>query len=233
MSDAVLMILTSQASLGGTGYRTGSWLEELAAPYYACRDAGLRVDFASIAGGVAPVDPLSEEPAALFDAGKRFLADSAACESLLHTAAVASKQAADYAAVFCVGGSGTAWDFPRNVHLTRLIEDMNTRGALIAAVCHGVLALCAARAPDGLELVKGRKVTGLSVCEDQAAGLAPILPVLPEVLLKKSGAIYLAAAPFQAHVVCDGNLLTGQNPASALPLAQALVRRLTPAANAV
>ena len=46
----------------------------------------------------AAIDPLSEEPAALFDAGKRFLADRAACELLLHTAAVSSRQAADYAA---------------------------------------------------------------------------------------------------------------------------------------
>jgi putative intracellular protease/amidase len=112
------------------------------------------------------------------------------------------------------------------VDIKRIVEAMNVRRALIAGVCHGVLGLLSAEAEDGLTLLKGRKATGISNAEDELAGVAQIVPLLPEDHLKKAGAIYVAAAPFAANVVSDGHVLTGQNPASALPLAQAIVRRL-------
>jgi hypothetical protein len=37
----VLMVITSHDQLGNTGRKTGFWLEELAAPYYVFRDAGV------------------------------------------------------------------------------------------------------------------------------------------------------------------------------------------------
>jgi len=226
MSNAVLMILTSHSQLGNSGNRTGSWLEELAAPYYSFMDAGLRADLVSIDGGAAPLDPESLEAAWITEAGTRFLADPAAMDKLRTTRAIAATMAAGYAAIFFVGGSGTAWDFPANAHTRRLVEELNGRGALIAGVCHGVLGLITAQAPDGLTILKARRVTGISNREDELAGVAQIVPLLPEEHLKKAGAIFLAAAPFEAHVVVDGNVMTGQNPASALPLARAMVRRL-------
>ncbi len=226
MTGSVLMVLTSHQHLGNTGVLTGSWLEELAAPYYTFLDAGLAVELLSIAGGSAPIDPLSSKADWLLDAGIRFLADSHAQEKLRSTAAVSTMCADSCDAIFFVGGSGTAWDFPLNADIKRLVEAMNRRRALIAGVCHGVLGLIAAEAEDGLSLLKGRRVTGISNREDELAGVAQVVPLLPEEHLKKVGAIYLAAAPFEANVVTDGHIITGQNPASAQPLAQAIVRRL-------
>ena len=60
----ILVVLTSHDQLGDTGRKTGFWLEELAAPYYAFRDAGADVVLASPKGGQAPVDP--QEPRAGF-----------------------------------------------------------------------------------------------------------------------------------------------------------------------
>ncbi len=226
MTSAVLMVLTSHQQLGNTGSLTGSWLEELAAPYYTFLEAGLTVDLVSIAGGAAPMDPLSCNSDWLLDAGMRFLNDPIAQEKLNTTAAISTAHDTGYDAIFFVGGSGTVWDFPNNAHIKRLVEAMNARRALIAGVCHGVLALISAQAEDGLTLLKGRKATGISNQEDELAGVAQVVPLLPEEHLKKAGAIYLAAAPFEANVVSDGHVLTGQNPASALPLAQTIVRRL-------
>jgi putative intracellular protease/amidase len=227
MTHSVLMILTSHEQLGNTGSRTGSWLEELAAPYYTFLDAGLQVDFTSIAGGAAPIDPMSREDAWVTAAGKRFLADPQAMQKLRQTQPISAMQGEGYRALFLVGGSGTAWDFPQNADVKRLVEDLHARGKIVAGVCHGVLGLADAVGPDGLTLLKGRKATGISNREDELAGVAPIVPVLPEERLKKAGAIYIAAAPFEAHVVSDGSVFTGQNPASARPLAEAIVLRLS------
>ena len=51
MKSRILVVLTSHAELGDTGRRTGFWLEELATPYYAFRDAGAAVTLASPKGG--------------------------------------------------------------------------------------------------------------------------------------------------------------------------------------
>lgn len=229
----VLMVLTSHAQLGNTGDPTGSWLEELATPYFAFIDAGLQVQLASISGGSAPLDPASLEAPWISPAGARFIAEAAS--SLTTTRRVSECESDQYSAIFLVGGSGAVWDFPSDPALKRLIERMHTSGALICGICHGVVALAEATGPDGLHIVKGRRVTGISVQEEELAGLTEILPVLPEQRLKKAGSIYLAAAPFSPNVVAHGNLLTGQNPASAAPLAKAIVleiARRTPAASA-
>jgi hypothetical protein len=39
----VLMVITSHDQLGNTGRKTGFWLEELAAPYYVFKDAGIDI----------------------------------------------------------------------------------------------------------------------------------------------------------------------------------------------
>lgn len=226
MVDSILMILTSHGQLGNSGRRTGSWLEEFAAPYYRFVDAGFRVELASVAGGCAPIDPMSVEEAWLQSAGRRFRSDGDAQHEIANTKALELVGAADYSAAVLVGGSGTAWDFPNNGDIKRLIERLNARGAIVAGVCHGVLGLADAIGLDGLHLLKGRRATGISNREDELAGIAPFVPVLPEERLRKAGAIYVAAAPFQANVITDGNIVTGQNPASALPMAEAIVSRL-------
>ena len=146
---------------------------------------------------------------------------------LEHSGKIEAVDASTRDAIFLVGGAGTAWDFPRSEDLRLLVERMDRKGGVVAGVCHGVLGLTAARRADGQPLVAGRKVTGVSNEEEKIVGYENVVPVLPEKRMNELGALYSsAAAPFGAHVVRDGNLVTGQNPASAGPLAEAIIGML-------
>ncbi|HEY8353008.1 MAG TPA: type 1 glutamine amidotransferase domain-containing protein, partial [Sphingomonadales bacterium] len=116
MAKRVLFALTSQTDMGG-GAKTGSWLEELAASYYTLVDKGVAVDLASVNGGDAPIDPASLEEPWITDNGRRFLKDDAAMAKLRNSLKLSDVKAADYDAVYMIGGAGTAWDFPDNAAL--------------------------------------------------------------------------------------------------------------------
>jgi putative intracellular protease/amidase len=129
-------------------------------------------------------------------------------------------------AIYLVGGAGAAYDFPNQGALGALVSSVFARGAPVAAVCHGVLGLVGAKDGSGAQLVAKRKVTGVSNAEETTVQYDKVLPILPEPTLTKLGGVYSAAQPFGEHVVRDGNLLTGQNPASAEPLAREVLRSL-------
>jgi len=222
----ILMVLTSHGQLGETGKRTGLWLEELAAPYYLFRNAGAEVTLASPAGGQVPTDPSSEQPDKQTEATRRFRADAAAMQALASTYKLADVDPEAFDAVFYAGGHGPLWDLAGNDDSLRLIERMYADGKPVAAVCHGVAALRDARGPFGLPLVRGKAVTGFSDSEERAAGLAEAVPFLVEAALKEAGGNYSKAADWQAHVVTSGNLITGQNPASSVGAAKAVLEQL-------
>lgn len=224
MSKNVLMIVTSLSRIAASGAPTGIWLEELAAAYNLFRDAGCRVKMLSIAGGAAPLDPASLAAPWITDSGRRFLSDSTAMAQLGATASVAQAPQSGIDVLYLVGGAGTAWDFPDNEALAALVERVDRAGGIVSAICHGVLGLAKARTADGRAFVAGRRVTGVSNAEEKVVGLDKIVPLLPEDTMRRLGAHYSCATePFGAHVVGDGRLLTGQNPASAGPLATAIL----------
>lgn len=227
MSDSVLFVLTSHADLGDTGQKTGTWLEELAAAYFVMVDAGYDVELASVRGGEAPLDPASLDDPWLTDAGRRFQADAKATAALAATARLADVLPDAFDAIYYVGGAGAAWDFPNDANVRRLAEAVDRAGGLVSAVCHGVLGLTSALTVDGKPLVAGREVTGVSNQEEELTTFDKVVPVLPESRLVELGGIYgCAAEPFGAYVAVDGNLVTGQNPASAPFVAQVLVEKL-------
>lgn len=227
MAASVLFVLTSHADLGDTGQKTGTWLEELAAAYYVLVDAGYTVQLASVNGGAAPLDPASLDDPWLTDAGKRFQADEAASSALASTPRLADITADGFAAVYYVGGAGAAWDFPVDADVRRLAEAIDRAGGIVSGVCHGVLGLTSARAADGSPLVAGRAVTAVSNKEEELTTFDKVVPVLPESRLVELGGKYSSAAePFGAHVASDGNLITGQNPASAPLVARLVMARL-------
>lgn len=228
----VLMVLTSHGQLGDTGRTTGLWLEELAAPYYAFKDAHAEVTLASPAGGQPPVDPNSEQAGSQTDATRRFQGDAEALHALANTVKLADVNADAYDAVFYPGGHGPLWDLADNDDSRRIIETMYAQGKPTAAVCHGVAALRDARGPFGLPLVRGKPATGFSNSEELAAGLTSTVPFLVENMLKESGANYSKAADWQSHVVTAGNLITGQNPASSAAAAKAVLQQLQAIAKA-
>ena len=227
MAPRIAFVLTSQEALGSSGYRTGSWLEELAQPYRVFTEAGCEVVLSSIKGGAAPIDPMSLQDAWVSPVGEAFMADAGAQQALAATRRVEDLSADEFDAVFVVGGAGGAWDFTGNAPLVGFIEAMDRKGAVIGAICHGALVLAEVKGADGMPLVRGRPVTAVSNAEEALAGFDKIVPILPEETLKRACGIYMSAPPFAPHVVQDGNLFTGQNPASAPGLAEAMLGRLT------
>ena len=226
MAKKILMVLTSHSALGDTGQKTGFWLEEFAAPYYVFQGAGADVTLASPQGGQPPLDPKSDAPDAQTDATRRFKSDAAAQKALAHTHKLAEVSAGDFDAVFYPGGHGPLWDLAEDKASIALIEQMLAAGKPVAAVCHAPGVLRHTKAPDGQPVVQGKNVTGFTNTEEKAAGLTDIVPFLVEDMLKKNGGHYSKAGDWQPHVLTDGLLITGQNPASSEPAAEALLKKL-------
>jgi len=219
----ILMVLTSHDRLGDTGHKTGFWLEEFATPYYIFKDAGADVTLASPGGGQPPLDPRSDQPESRTEATERFKDDRDAQAALANTLKLADVSADDFDAVFYPGGHGPLWDLAEDANSIALIERMFAAGKPVAAVCHAPAVLRHAKAPDGSPLVKGRSVTGFSNSEEAAVQLTGIVPFLVEDSLKANQGNYSRAGDWQPHAVTDGNLITGQNPASSGPAARAVL----------
>lgn len=222
----VLMVLTSHDRLGDTGRKTGFWLEELAAPYYAFKDAGAEIVLASPKGGRPPLDPKSNEPAFQTEQTHRFEADAQAMAQLAATVLLDSVSQADFDTVFYPGGHGPLWDLAEDKHSIALIESFLAAGKPIALVCHAPGALRHVKTPNGRPLVEGKKVTGFTNTEEAAVGLSDVVPFLVEDELKAKGGIFSRADDWGPFVVSDGLLITGQNPASSTPAADLLVKQL-------
>jgi len=226
MTMKVLMVLTSHDTLGNTGRKTGFWLEELAAPYYAFKDAGAEIVLASPKGGNPPLDPKSNEPDFQTEFTHRFEADADAMAQLANTVRLDSVSQADFDTVFYPGGHGPLWDLAEDKHSIALIESFFAAGKKVAFVCHAPGVLRHVKTPEGRPLVEGRKVTGFTNTEEEAVGLTHVVPFLVEDELIAKGGIYSKGADWDSYVVTDGLLITGQNPTSSAATAEQLLKRL-------
>jgi putative intracellular protease/amidase len=222
----ILMVLTSHDQLGSSGAKTGFWLEEFAAPYYVFQDAGAQITLVTPAGGQPPLDPKSDEAGFQTDATRRFKTDDAAQVALAHTSKLADVKAADFDAVFYPGGHGPLWDLAEDKHSIALIEALLAAGKPVAAVCHAPGVLRHPKQANGQSVVQGKQVTGFTNSEEAAVGLTDVVPFLVEDMLKANGGTYSQGADWAPFVLTDGNLITGQNPASSEPAAHALLKRL-------
>ncbi|GAF56585.1 MULTISPECIES: type 1 glutamine amidotransferase domain-containing protein [unclassified Psychrobacter] len=221
----ILMVLTSHDRLGDTGKKTGFWLEEFAAPYYAFLDAGANVTLASPAGGQPPLDPSSDTEDTQTKDTKRFKDDKEAQEHLANTKKLADMKVEDFDSVFYPGGHGPLWDLAVDKNSIELIENFVKQDKPVAFVCHAPGALKSVKV-DGEYLVKGKTVTGFTNSEEEAAGLTDVVPFLVEDVLKANGGNYEKAADWESFVVEDGLLITGQNPASSEEAATRLINKL-------
>jgi putative intracellular protease/amidase len=222
----VLIVLTSHDRLGDTGRKTGFWLEELAAPYYAFKDAGAEIVLASPKGGRPPLDPKSNEPDFQTDLTRRFEADADAMAQLASTVPLGSVSQAAFDTVFYPGGHGPLWDLAEDPASIGLIESFVAAGKPVGFVCHAPGVLRHVRAPDGRPLVEGKRVTGFANSEEAAVGLLDVVPFLVEDELKAKGGVYSKGADWASYVVSDGLLITGQNPGSSAEAASVLLERL-------
>lgn len=214
---AILLALTSYDNLGGLR-QTGFYVPEAAHPWHVFRDAGYAVDLASVDGGRPPMDG--------FDADDPAQRDFVNLPELGTTRPVAEVDAVGYDAILYVGGHGTMWDFPDNENLARLGRDIYEAGGVVAAVCHGPAALVNLKLTDGTYLVDGKEVSAFTNTEEEAVGLAAVVPFLLQSALEDRGAKHVAAPNFDPQVSVSERLVTGQNPASATKVAEEVVRLL-------
>ncbi|MFT5261555.1 MAG: putative intracellular protease/amidase [Polaribacter sp.] len=222
----VLFVLTSHEDLGNTGEKTGFWIEEFAAPYYALKDKGVNITIASPKGGQPPIDPKSELPDFQTPATVRFNEDKATQEVLSKTMKLAEVKQENYDAIFYPGGHGPLWDLAEDKNSISLIEDFYNHGKPVAAVCHAPAIFKHTKNSDGESLVKGKKVTGFSNTEEEAVQLTKVVPFLVEDMLKENGGIFSKGADWNPYALEDGLLITGQNPASSELVAELLLKRL-------
>lgn len=222
----ILMVLTSHDQLGDTGHKTGFWLEEFAAPYYALKDAGAEIVIASPRGGQPPLDPKSDVEDAQSEDTRRFKADAEAQELLATTRKLADVKAEDFDAVFYPGGHGPLWDLANDPVSIRLIEAAAAAGTPTGFVCHAPGVLKDVKGADGQPLVKGRAVTGFTNSEEEAVGLTQVVPFLVEDVLAARGGRFSKGPDWGSYVLTDGTLVTGQNPASSREAAEALLKLL-------
>ncbi|GGX22551.1 dimethylallyltransferase [Pigmentiphaga litoralis] len=223
----ILMVLTSHDKLGNTGRKTGFWLEELAAPYYAFKDAGAEIVLASPRGGQPPLDPKSNEPSFQTEATHRFEADAEATAQLAATVRLDSVSQADFDTVFYPGGHGPLWDLAEDAHSIALIESFLAASKPVALVCHAPGVLRHVKTPAGRPLVEGKQVTGFANSEEAGVGLTDIVPFLVEDELKAKGGVYSKGPDWGSYVVSDGLLITGQNPASSAAAAARLLEHMS------
>ena len=187
------------------------WLEELAAPYFTFRDAGVETVLASPKGGRAPLDPASNAPDFQTDMTHRFDADPDAQAALANTVRLDSVSATEFDAVFSPGGHGPLWDLAEDKHSAQLIEDTLRASKPVALVCHAPGVLRHVTNEDGTPLVQGRPVTGFANTEEEAVGLTNVVPFLVEDELKKLGGNHSKTTDWGSHVIADDLLITGQN----------------------
>jgi putative intracellular protease/amidase len=222
----ILMVLTSHDTLGNTGRKTGFWLEELAAPYFVFKDAGAEVVLASPKGGQPPLDPKSNEPNFQTELTHRFEADAAAQAQLASTLRLDSVRQEDFDTVFYPGGHGPMWDLAEDKNSIALLESFVAARKTFAVVCHSPGTLRHVRTPDGRLLVEGKTVTGFTNGEEAAVELTKVVPFLVEDEMLRLGAVFSKVKDWGVHTVADGQLITGQNPASSGPAARLLLETL-------
>lgn len=222
----ILFVLTSHDKLGDTGKKTGFWVEEFANPYYTLLDKGATITIATPKGGAAPIDPSSDSPDAATVDTDRFNKDADAKERIANTNVLADMNPDNFDAVFYPGGHGPLWDLATDEISIALIEKFNSQEKPVAFVCHAPAALKNVKGIDGKPLVNGKKVTGFTNTEEAAVGLSAVVPFLVEDMLNDNGGIYSKKEDWAAYAIQDGNLITGQNPASSELVAEKLLARL-------
>jgi putative intracellular protease/amidase len=231
-TPTLLVVLTAADHLtldDGTRHPTGFWAEELAAPMKVFGEAGVDVTIAT-PGGVSPTADeasLSPEGAGGRERAEELRAELAALDDLLGSPhALEDVSPADYDGVFVPGGHGPMEDLAVSPELGRLLTEMMEEDKVVAAVCHGPAALLSAIRDGGKWEFAGRNLTGFSNAEEAQAGLADRAPWLLEDRLRQAGATVTTGPEWRPVSVVDGNLVTGQNPASSTEVAERTVGRL-------
>lgn len=221
MTHRILIATTSHDRKGDTGAPTGAYLAEIAHPYEVFRKAGYEIEFASVKGGAIPLDGLDQQ-----DAVSAAFLTSPAGQNLKTSLPSTAIDTSRYDAIFFPGGHGAMWDLREDKAFAAASAKIYEAGGVVSAVCHGPAALVDIQLSTGKYLVDGKRVNAFTNAEEQAVGLSKVVPYLLEDALKARGANFESAAMWQPKVVVSDRLVTGQNPASAAPVAEGVVQLL-------
>lgn len=218
MKKKILIIVSNANTIGPNNRRTGTFLPEVAHPYAEFDKAGYQVDFASLSGDTPYLDALNlaDDPDNL-----KFLTGKGWAEMQKATK-LSTVEVSAYDAVFVPGGLAPMVDMPEAPLLKEVIAAIYERNGVVGAVCHGPVSLLNVKLSDGSYLVKGKNIASFTTEEENNYAWADV-PFDLQTALTKQGAIFHAAAPWSANSIADGNIVTGQNPASAKGVGEKIV----------
>ncbi|EOI3455426.1 type 1 glutamine amidotransferase domain-containing protein [Cronobacter turicensis] len=166
---------------------------------------------------------------------------------VISLARAAQRGYGEFDAIYIPGGHAPMQDLLTSPALGQALTAFHAAGKPTALVCHGPIALLSTL-PDAPAFTRqlaetghaaaqrgwiyaGYRMTVISNAEEEIAkGLLPkggAMKFYPQTALEQAGGKYSSnSEPFTSHIVTDRELITGQNPASATAVAQALLERL-------
>ena len=223
MMKKILIPVTNHATLGDTDQANGTYAPELTHALHAFLAAGLEYDIASIKGGRAPIYGGDIENDSVNDA---ILNNEEFQNRINNTLPVSQLNIEDYDAIFYPGGFGLLSDLASNEDFAQLSAKHYETGGILSAVCHGPASLLPITLSSGEPLLASKSVTAFTREEEIDFGTIDDIPFLLEESLARNAARYSKVQPWGVYVVEDGRVITGQNPASANAVAEAVVKQL-------
>lgn len=227
MTKRILHVVTNVGHYDDADHPTGLWLSELTHAWHVFEEAGYEQTLASPAGGKVPLEPRALKFPNIDKTAKAWLEDPAKMALLESTLSPDQVDSAAYDAIYFTGGHAVMYDFPDSEGLQRITRELYERGAVVSSVCHGYCGLLNTKLSDGSYLIAGKKMTGFAWREEELAKVDELVPYNAEKIAKERGGRYeKAKLPFVPYAVVDGNLVTGQNPASAKKTAKKVAELL-------
>ena len=218
----ILFVITSHGQVGDTDKETGYYLSEVTHPWEVLVQAGYEIDFVSPQGGESPIDGYKPED----PVNKAFLQNEEYQSKIKQSMTPSEVNPEDYVAIHYAGGHGTMWDFADNEALARIAAHIYEDGGVVSAVCHGPAGLLNVKLSNGDYLLDGKTVSGFTNEEEKATGLDQVVPFLLETEMRARGGQFEKAGRWKEKVSVDGRLVTGQNPASAKGVGEAVLEVL-------
>jgi len=213
VKQKVLIVISSDSH--------GYWLPEVLEPYELLEQAGFEIDIASPLGGSGKASGSSR----LSSEQEKWFEQSSLAKKLPHSLTINEVQANHYQAIYFAGGSGPMFDFINNEAMQNLTASIYQRGGIVSADCHGIAALLNVTLENGNRLITGKKITA-KANHEEGRWARKNYPFLLEDKIIELGGYYSSTTKGKPHVVVDGRLITGQNPASAIPMAKQLIQTL-------
>jgi putative intracellular protease/amidase len=231
----ILMLAANPSTSTVTGWPVGFWWAELTHPWWAFVEVGYEVEIRSLSGGALLADGYSDpEDASGYSAADvlslGFKKSPTHAALLENTRDVSDVKAADWDAIFVVGGQSPMFTFRGNQTLQRLLASFYEAGKITALVCHGTCALLDTRLSNGDLLVKGKTWTGFANSEEKYADQFVGQRIQPFWIEDEARAIpdtnFVVDQMFREFAVRDGLLVTGQQQFSGAAAARLVIEAI-------